>query len=98
MSKNNAPGIRGPDANSDRALRGDGPIGMCHDPSTKTFLPPPSLVVLLWAETASETVTRLPVEDGGDDDDNDDDDDDNDMEERVDDGRLTEIVGEARSR
>jgi hypothetical protein len=83
MSKNTAPGIRGPDANSDRELRGDGLIGMCHDPSTKTFLPPSSLVVLPWAETASETATRLPVEDG------DDGEDENDMEERVEDGRLT---------
>jgi hypothetical protein len=56
---------------------------MCHDPSTKTFLPPSSLVVLPWAETASETATRLPVEDG------DDGEDENDMEERVEDGRLT---------
>ena len=38
ISKKRAPGIRGPDMCSDRALRGAFPVGMCHEPSMKMFL------------------------------------------------------------
>jgi len=56
--------MRGPAMYSDRPLRGEGPMGMCHDPSRKMFLGLPGPEWLfLWAWMASRMVTRLPVVD-----------------------------------
>jgi len=45
-----------------RALRGDDPVGMCHDPSMKMFLEGGLLLLFLCASMACGMETRLLLE------------------------------------